>query len=168
MSIGERIKAVRKQKKMSADELAEKIGKNRATIYRYENGDIENMPYKVLVPVAKALGVSPAWLLTGLEEETEGDKLKKLRLQRNLTLNELANDLHISIDDMEAYENNKKSIPSWVTGAISRYFGIETPTEYHTNRYQKMMEAMQGEILSDEEFDKVIEYVKFIVSQRGK
>ena len=169
MSIGERIKATRKEKKMSADELAELIGKNRSTIFRYENGDIENMPYKVLVPVAKALGVSPAWLLTGIEEETEGDKLKKLRLQNNITLTELANDLHISIEDMEAYENNQKKIPSYVASAVARYFNIEDPNpNFHSDRFNRMMEAMGGEILSDEEFDKLIDYVKFIVSQRGK
>lgn len=63
MNIGERIKLRRKQLKMSADDLAEKLGKNRATIYRYEKNEIENMPYDVIEPLAKALNVSPAYLL---------------------------------------------------------------------------------------------------------
>lgn len=171
MSIGARIKETRKKRKMSADELAKRIGKNRATVYRYENGDIENMPYKVLVPVANALGVSPAYLLTGLEEQeqTDGDKLKAMREQRNLSLSELANDLHISVNDIKDYENNIKQIPSYVASAVARYFGIDQPQPtFHQERFNRMVEAMQGEILSDEEFDKVIDYVKFIVSQRGK
>lgn len=58
MNIGERIKTFRKQKKMSVDELATKIGKNRATVYRYEKNEIEDLPYTVLIPIAKALDVS--------------------------------------------------------------------------------------------------------------
>ena len=59
--------------KMSADKLAEKIGKNRATVYRYEKDEIENMPYDVLEPIAEALNVSPAYLM-GWEEK---EKLKR-------------------------------------------------------------------------------------------
>ncbi|MCG1029276.1 helix-turn-helix domain-containing protein [Virgibacillus halodenitrificans] len=67
MNVGERIKRRRKQLKLTADELAEKLGKNRATIYRYEKNEIENMPYEVIVPLAEVLRVSPAYLM-GWEE----------------------------------------------------------------------------------------------------
>lgn len=63
MTVGERIKRRRKQLKMSADKLGELIGKNRATVYRYENNEIENMPYEVIMPLAKALNVSPSYLM---------------------------------------------------------------------------------------------------------
>lgn len=62
-SVGERIKALRTNLGLSADDLAEKIGKNRATIFRYENGDIESMPLEVLEPIAKALNVHPGVLM---------------------------------------------------------------------------------------------------------
>lgn len=55
---------------MTADQLAEKLGKNRATIYRYESDEIENMPISILEPLAKALQVTPAYLL-GWEEGTQ-------------------------------------------------------------------------------------------------
>ena len=54
MNIGDRIKQRRLELKLTVDELAEKI-KSRATIYRYENGDIENMPTTILEPLAKEL-----------------------------------------------------------------------------------------------------------------
>lgn len=63
MTIGQRIRKRRKELKMSVDELAEVLGKNRATIYRYESDDIENMPLSVLEPLAKALKVTPAYLM---------------------------------------------------------------------------------------------------------
>ena len=59
MNIGDRIKQRRLELKLTVDELAEKIGKSRATIYRYENGDIENMPTTILEPLAKALDTTP-------------------------------------------------------------------------------------------------------------
>ena len=68
MSIGERIKKRRKELGFNADKLAELIGKNRATIYRYESNDIENMPYDVMEPLSKALQVSPAYLMGWVEE----------------------------------------------------------------------------------------------------
>ena len=63
MTIGERIKARREELGMSVTELAERLGKNRATVYRYENGDIKEMPTPVLEPLAKVLGVTPAELM---------------------------------------------------------------------------------------------------------
>ena len=59
MTLGERIRNRRKELHMSADELARKLGKNRATIYRYENGEIENMPIDILEPIAEALLTTP-------------------------------------------------------------------------------------------------------------
>lgn len=70
MTVGERIKRRRKQLKMSADKLAEIMGKNRATIYRYESDEIENMPYDVVPALAKALNVSPGYIM-GWEDEDE-------------------------------------------------------------------------------------------------
>lgn len=63
MNVGDRIRKRRKQLKMSVDQLAEKLGKNRATVYRYESSEIENMPLEILEPLAKALNVSPAYLM---------------------------------------------------------------------------------------------------------
>ena len=63
MTIGEKIKALRKRHNMSVEELASKLGKNRATVYRYEKGDIENLPLDALNPLAKALRTTPAYLM---------------------------------------------------------------------------------------------------------
>lgn len=63
MNTGDRIKQRRIELGLSADELATRIGKSRATIYRYENGDIENMPTPILEPLAKALETTPAQLM---------------------------------------------------------------------------------------------------------
>lgn len=63
MTVGERIKQRRLELNMSVDEVAAKLGKNRATVYRYESNDIENLPTSVLVPLAKVLETTPAELM---------------------------------------------------------------------------------------------------------
>ena len=75
MNVGKRIKNRRKELGMSADKLAELINKNRATIYRYEKNEIENMPYDVIEPLAKVLNVSPAYLMGWEDQATSLDSL---------------------------------------------------------------------------------------------
>lgn len=70
MNIGKRIKNRRKELGLSADKLASLIGKDRSTVFRYERGDIENLPLDVLEPIAKALLTTPAHLM-GWEDDNE-------------------------------------------------------------------------------------------------
>ena len=70
MSIGQRIRTKRKEMGMSVDELAARLGKDRSTVYRYEKGDIENLPLDVLEPIANALDTTPAVLMGWVAEES--------------------------------------------------------------------------------------------------
>lgn len=84
MNIGERIKERRKQLGLTADDVAEKLNKNRATIYRYESNYIEKMPTTILEPLAKVLQTTPAYLM-GWEETTikKNDTITDIILQIN-------------------------------------------------------------------------------------
>ena len=78
-TIGQRIRERRLELHLSVDELAGKIGKNRATIYRYENDQIKDYPSSTLEPLALALKTTPAdlmgWPLNRENDESkEGDK----------------------------------------------------------------------------------------------
>lgn len=68
-NIGKRLKQLRKSAGLSVDELASAIGKDRATVYRYERGDIRKLPFELLEPLARAVGVTPADII-GIEDET--------------------------------------------------------------------------------------------------
>lgn len=70
MTIGERIKKLREEKNITVDKLAELIGKNRATIYRYESSEIEKLPTSVLEPLCKALGTTPAYIMGWTDPDT--------------------------------------------------------------------------------------------------
>ena len=81
MTIGQRIQARRKELKMSADELAKRIGKNRATVYRYEKGEIENMPLDVLEPIANALETTQQYLMGWEKIEKKDDTITDIVLR---------------------------------------------------------------------------------------
>ena len=74
MSVGKRIKERRNELHMSVDELATKLNKNRATIYRYEKGDIENLPIDILEPLARALDTTPQYLM-GWDKKLSGMRM---------------------------------------------------------------------------------------------
>lgn len=73
MTIGERIKNRRVELGLSVDTIAAKLSKNRATIYRYESDDIENLPNTVLEPLAEILQTTPAHLM-GWDEDVQKRK----------------------------------------------------------------------------------------------
>ena len=74
MTVGQRIQQRRKELDMSLAELGRRIGKNRATIFRYENGDIEKLPVDVLKPIADALLTTPEALMGWEDEKTATPK----------------------------------------------------------------------------------------------
>lgn len=57
------MKARRKEIGLSAEYVADQLGVSPATIYRYENGGIDKVPGDRLVPIAKALQTTPAYLM---------------------------------------------------------------------------------------------------------
>ena len=68
MTVGERIKARRKELDISADFLADALNISRSTMYRYENGFIEKLPTDIIEPLAKALRTTPAYLMGWADE----------------------------------------------------------------------------------------------------
>jgi repressor LexA len=78
VTIGQRIQQKRKEMRMSADELAKKLGKDRSTIYRYEKGDIEKFPLDILEPIAKALNTTPAYLMGWGKEEKNNNTIANI------------------------------------------------------------------------------------------
>lgn len=67
MKVGERIRQRREELHISVDEIAKRLGKHRATIYRYESDEIRTLPTDVLEPLAAVLETTPAALM-GWEE----------------------------------------------------------------------------------------------------
>lgn len=70
MTTGNRMKVRRKEIGVPVDEIAAALGVSVATIYRYENGEIEKVPGSVLEPLANVLHTTPAYLM-GWEEQSQ-------------------------------------------------------------------------------------------------
>ncbi len=87
MNIGKIIKERRIKLNLSADYVADKIGKSRATLYRYENGDIEKMPISILEPLAKVLRTTPVELM-GFTDDIELNHIEKKLLNDFRSLNQ--------------------------------------------------------------------------------
>ena len=57
------LKKIRKERGLTLEELAKRIGTSKQTIQRYENGVIANVPPEKIEKLAEALAVSPSELM---------------------------------------------------------------------------------------------------------
>lgn len=63
MSIGEKLKALRKQNRMTLEDVANYLHVGRATVLKYENGMITNIPSDKIEQLAVLFNTSPAYLM---------------------------------------------------------------------------------------------------------
>ena len=110
---------------MPVDKLITKLNKNRATIYRYEKGDIENLPIHILESLAEALDTTPQYLI-GWDKKLSGMHMK---------------------------DGDKESI----------YFALDEKNVRHVEIWH---DTFGIDAFTDEEFEKLLEYGKFLMSLR--
>lgn len=130
MGIGEKIKRRREELQLSVDQLATLIKKNRATVYRYENENIEDLPSSILVPLSKALKTTPGDLIGW-------DNIEPANLERNVVKIPVLGRIPAGIP-MEAIEdiNDYIEIPeSWLVGG-AEYFSLEIKGDSMSPRYE--------------------------------
>ena len=68
MTTGERLKTLRKEKKMTLEDVASSIGVGRATILKYENGTISNIPTDRIHQLANLFKVTRPYLMGWTDE----------------------------------------------------------------------------------------------------
>lgn len=84
--IGENIKNRRQELGIPVQKLADTIGLSRATIYRYENGEIKKMPFDHAISFAKILQCPVDDFLDG--DELVDYKIRTIKENVNRKLNE--------------------------------------------------------------------------------
>jgi repressor LexA len=63
MTIGDRIKKRRLAMNLTLQDLSDRAGVSRQTIFRYENGEIKNIPSDKIELIAAGLNVSPGYIM---------------------------------------------------------------------------------------------------------
>ena len=76
MSKGKIIKRLRKENKMTLDDLADKLSTTRQTIFKYENDIVTNIPSDKIELLATTFNVSPAYIMGW-----ENDELTELNIK---------------------------------------------------------------------------------------
>lgn len=92
------LKALRRERGLTLEGLAQLLGTSKQTIHRYENGVIANIPPEKIEALAKALGVSPSELMGWEAQEVMPKELKRLPMLGKIACGEpiFANEEHES------------------------------------------------------------------------
>lgn len=90
MDIGEKIKLLRLEKKLTQEELAVAAGTKKQTIHKYEIGIITNIPASKIKAIADKLGTTPAYLMGWEHSEQAEDDIKPIKLKKFPMLGEIA------------------------------------------------------------------------------
>lgn len=72
MNLGYRIRQRREQLNMTMQEVADIVGVSKGTVQKWESGNIKNMRRDKIVLLAKALKISPLFIM-GIEEDERTD-----------------------------------------------------------------------------------------------
>jgi transcriptional regulator with XRE-family HTH domain len=130
MSIGKRLKELRKEHKLSRENLSQKLDISYSSMSKYET-DERTPPPDILGKIADFFNVSTDYLLCRTNDRrfAKGtshfsDRLKDLRKIHNLKLNELADKIGIQPRIMQFYEEIEE-IPSLTAlHKIADYFNV--------------------------------------------
>ncbi len=90
--LARKLKALRKERNLTLEEVAEMLGTSKQTIHRYENGIIANIPHEKIAALAKILGTSPTELMGWSDGYSDPNiqpiKIKKLPLVGSIACGE--------------------------------------------------------------------------------
>lgn len=104
MDIGDRIKQRRKELGLTADEVADRLGVDRSTIFRYEKGAINKVPSDTLAKLATILRTSPVYLLGLSDKQVLPSNILPISTKKIPLLGEIACGVPIyANEDRESY-----------------------------------------------------------------
>lgn len=126
VSIGEKIKEIRKSLNINQNELAIKSGLSKNAIWNYENG--KRIPtLDTLKKIAVALDVPMFALIDNYTVNRDmniGERIKELRKSKDLTQKQLGDKIGVTAATITKYENNQLSINTDTLSKIAIAFGV--------------------------------------------
>lgn len=127
--VGQRIKDLRKEKKISMAKLGELVNLHESTINRYEQGKIKSLDIDKIKEFAKALDTTPAFLM-GWEEQKKNIRnafsknLKNCMKADNLNICNIAEIADVSVEQVNAWLNTEDAPTLVEIQKIADYFNI--------------------------------------------
>ena len=107
---GKNISEARKNAGLTMEELGKMVGVSRATIKRYESGEIANIPDEKIEKIAKATKVSEAFLM-GWDTLKKENAVFHARILKDAELQEVIKDfLMLDKADQELIKNMTQSL----------------------------------------------------------
>ena len=173
----------------SRKEVCGALGYSYFTFSDWVNG--KKMPRMDKVEqIAKYFGITKSDLIEDKSEEenntvTIGNLFENIRKDMHLSLDEISEELGLSVEEIRKYETGKGGIPANIVKRLAEYFGLSvgklssgkvvandiiaafaSTNEAYVEQVTKWVETFGNERFSNEEFEKIIDYAKFILSQR--
>ena len=116
MNIGDRIRKLREQCSLTQEEVGKKIGVTKATVNRYETGEID-IKRTIAIKLADVLNTTPQYIMGWDESETEtyiDDKFPSPNITEDYTTFPVIGDIaagynHIAI---ESWDGDKVDVPN--------------------------------------------------------
>lgn len=126
MEMGQRIKQLREEHRMTMDELGKKLGVQKSAILKYEKGQVTNIPRKSIEIMANIFGVTPSYLMC-FDEDTVAmeakycDSLEKCNAVKIPVLGKVVAGIPIeAVHDILDYEEISSDM-----AATGQYFGLK-------------------------------------------
>lgn len=108
-TIGDRLKTARTKRRMTLEEVANIVGVSRQTICRYEIGTIGNIPSDKIEALAKALRVSPAYIM-GWKDAPGGNPFPDAAVKEDFATFPVIGDVAAHLDSMAAIDWNEDTV----------------------------------------------------------
>lgn len=137
IEIGQRIKKRREELGISALEIAEQLNFTKATIYRYESGDIKAIKLPVIESIADILKVNPAWLI-GKSEDKFVERAPDTSQNENDIRNEIEDMIRRLLEGGTLSYNNEPLAPNQRMSLVNNLEAtIELVDKLQENKSQK-------------------------------
>lgn len=182
--VGARIQHIRKKRGLSIDELAKRTGITSQKLMDMENGIDHDFDTNLMLKFCDVLNVDKSYFIDIIEPvDNLGENIKVLREAQNLTTKEVANKLHVSIDEYKKLEDGEvvsydllDKLANIFNINVAMLIGIDFTTRDNEAKLKTAMRILQrskkwneevGEtIFSDEEIDELIDFAKYLISKR--
>lgn len=141
MKVNEIIKNRRKELGLTLKDVANELNVSESLISRYESNDVKNMGIDKLIPLAKVLKTTPAYLMgwedtmSIVEKKDLINKINDARNSKNLSVNQVINGVGLS------HWLNETSPENDIL-KVARFLNVST----HKNQYILSFEAERNDL----------------------